>query len=116
MKHNYDTIRKLALDFRSERDWQQFHTPKDLAEGLTIEAAELLENFLWKTPDESRSPSPEVKKRIEHELSDILLFLIYLCQELDVDLFEAAADKIRHNAGKYPVEKSKGSNKKYTEL
>ena len=116
MKTDFETIRELALKFRRERDWEQFHSPKDLAEGLTIEAAELLENFLWKSPDESRKPSPAMKQRIEHELSDILMFLIFLCEELEIDIFEAAEKKIEHNREKYPVEKCRGSNKKYDEL
>jgi len=114
--YDLKSIQKKILDFRNERDWAQFHDPKNLAEALSIEAGELLENFLWKTTDQSRNLSPEELKNVKEELADIFIFLTYLSEEYKIDLLKEAGNKIAHNAAKYPVEKSKGSSKKYTAL
>ena len=116
MEDRFDKLKKMALSFRDERDWRQFHSPKNLAEGLSVEAAELLENFLWITPDQSRHLNEEKKSRIKPELADIFVFLIYLCEEMGVDLFDETEKKIEHNAQKYPLHKAKGNHKKYTDL
>ncbi|MBN1124990.1 MAG: nucleotide pyrophosphohydrolase [Sedimentisphaerales bacterium] len=116
MADRYEELKEKALSFRNKRDWQQYHSPKNLAEGLSVEAAELLENFLWISPEQSRNLSEEKKARIKPELADIFVFLIYLCEELEVDLFEETVKKIEHNAKKYPLHKAKGSHKKYTDL
>ncbi len=105
-----------ALAFRNERDWERFHDPKNLAEAITIETAELLENFLWATTDESRHMEGAKLGRVKNEVSDILIYIIYLCQALDIDLVKEARKKLQINRQKYPVEKSKGSSKKYTEF
>jgi NTP pyrophosphatase (non-canonical NTP hydrolase) len=106
-----------AVDaFAAERDWAQFHTPKNLAMGVAIEAAELMEHFLWSTGDESAAPDPARKTEIAHEMSDVLIYLLRLAQVLDVDLVAAATDKLEINRAKYPVEKAKGSAKKYLDL
>lgn len=110
---NFDEIKKAVLQFRDERDWRQFHDPKNLAEGITIEAAELLENFLWKTTEESREPSLLNKKNIQEEISDIFIYLIYLCEEFKYDIFQITQEKIEINKRKYPVDKSKGKSTKY---
>lgn len=113
---DFETLKEKLLQFRNERDWEQFHDPKNLAEGLTIESAELLENFLWKKTEQSRSLSEKEMQRVKEEIGDIFAFLIYLCHELDIDLFEAAGRKIDLNHIKYPVEKSKGRSTKYKDL
>ncbi len=109
-------IQKKIIAFRNERDWAQFHDPKNLAEALSIEAGELLENFLWKTTEQSRKLSSEELANVKHEIADIFIFLTYLCNEYKIDLLREIENKIAHNAAKYPVEKSKGSSRKYTEL
>ncbi len=107
---------KKILAFRNERDWAQFHDPKNLAEALSIEAGELLENFLWRTTEQSRNLTPEELKNVKEELADIFIFLTYLSEEYKIDLLKEVENKVAHNAAKYPVEKAKGSSKKYTEL
>ena len=110
------SIQQKIIAFRNERDWAQFHDPKNLAEALSIEAGELLENFLWKTTEQSRNLSSEELKNVKEELSDIFIFLTYLCEEYKIDLLREVEKKIALNEAKYPVEKAKGSAKKYTEL
>ena len=109
-------IQQKILAFRNERDWAQFHDPKNLAEALSIEAGELLENFLWKTTEQSRNLSAEELKNVKEELADIFIFLTYLSEEYKIDLLKEVEKKIAQNAAKYPVEKAKGSSKKYTDL
>jgi len=113
---DYEILKEKLLQFRAERDWEQFHDPKNLAEGLTIESAELLENFLWKKAEDSRNLSETEMQRAKEEIGDIFAFLIYLCHELDIDLFEATSQKIDLNQEKYPVEKAKGKSTKYKDL
>jgi dCTP diphosphatase len=111
-----EAIRKKIIAFRTERDWAQFHDPKNLAEALSIEAGELLENFLWKTTAQSRKLTAEELKNVKEELADIFIFLTYLCEEYKIDILAEVEKKIAMNEVKYPVEKARGSNKKYTEL
>jgi len=116
MTRKLEDLQKKILDFRNARDWKQFHDPKNLAEALSIEAGELLENFLWKTTEQSRNLSPEELKNVKEELADIFIFLTYLSAEYRIDLLEEVQNKIALNEAKYPVDKAKGSAKKYTEL
>ena len=102
--------------FRDARDWKQFHHPKDMAAGLAIEAAELMELFLWKNEQEQTEIVETKREQIEDELADIGMFLLELADNLNVDLLTAIEAKIEKNAEKYPVEKSKGRSAKYTEL
>jgi dCTP diphosphatase len=102
-------------DFANARDWQQFHSPKNLAAAMTVEAGEVLEHFQWLTEAESESLTAEKRREVELELADVLIYLVRLADRLDVDLIAAAARKIAINAEKYPVDQAKGSNKKYTE-
>jgi NTP pyrophosphatase (non-canonical NTP hydrolase) len=102
--------------FRDERNWLQFHNPKDMAAALAIEAAELQEIFLWKKPEEIDGIVQEKRGKIEEEMADVAIYLLELADLLQIDLLEAAATKLRRNAEKYPVEKAKGSSAKYTEL
>ena len=107
-----DVLRKFAAD----RDWGKFHSPKNLAMALSVEAAELLEKFQWLTEDASNNPSVAELAEIRDEIADVLIYLIRLADKLNVDLIDAAHAKIKTNESKYPVEKSRGNSKKYTEL
>lgn len=104
-----EVLSKLKA-FRDERDWAQFHNSKDLALALNIEAAELLELFLWKNADEAD------QERVKEELADIFSFAILLADKYDLDIKKIILDKIEVNAKKYPVSKAKGTAKKYDEL
>ena len=110
---DFREIEQKVIDFRNERNWNQFHQIKDLLLGLTIEVAELQELFLWKTEEQQTEID---KEKIKDELADIAIFLIYLCRQYNIDLPEAISEKLDKNEKKYPVDKSKNSNKKYTEL
>lgn len=103
-------LQKRMLAFRDARNWAQFHNAKELAVCLSIEAAELLEVFLWKQPHEAP------KERVSEELADVLGALLLIAKECDIDLYQAMVEKIAKNEVKYPIEKSRGSNKKYSEL
>ena len=105
----------LVRSFADARDWQQFHSPKNLAAAMTVEAGEVLEHFQWLTEAESESLSAEKRREVELELADVLIYLVRLADRLGIDLIAAAARKIAINAEKYPVDQAKGSNKKYTE-
>jgi len=104
-----DIIKALEM-FRNEREWQQFHNPKDLALAINIEAGELLECFLWKTAEEAK---PE---KVKEELADIFAFAFLLADKYGFDVKDIVLEKLRKNAEKYPVEKSKGVATKYNEL
>ena len=109
-------LRDLLRQFAAERDWDQFHSPKNLASALAVEAAELLERFQWLTEDQSRRLPPAELAKVREEMADVLNYLVRLADKLDVNLIDAAHDKIRLNAQKYPVEKSRGSARKYSEM
>lgn len=109
-------LRDSVRQFADERDWDQFHSPKNLATALTVEAAELLEHFQWLKEEESKQLSPQKLAEVQSELADVFIYLVRLADKLNVDLIAAANQKIAANAKKYPVEKSKGSSKKYTEF
>ena len=106
-----DALRKFAV----ERDWDQFHSPKNLASALAVEAAELLEPFQWLTEEQSKNLTPAQLAAVREEMADVLLYLIRLADKLDVDLVQSAQQKIEINARKYPVETARGSSKKFTE-
>jgi NTP pyrophosphatase (non-canonical NTP hydrolase) len=109
-------LRDALRAFAAERDWDQFHSPRNLAAALAVEAAELLEPFQWLTDEQSRELSPGSRAAVEQEMADVLLYLVRLADKLEVDLEQAARAKIALNAQKYPVEKACGSNRKYDEL
>jgi dCTP diphosphatase len=111
-----EELRDELRRFASERQWDQFHSPKNLAMALTIEAAELLEHFQWRTEAESVSLPPDVREKAILEMADVLLYLVRLADKLDANLIEAAKRKLVINAQKYPVSLAKGSAKKYTEF
>jgi dCTP diphosphatase len=102
--------------FRDARDWEKFHNPKDMAMAISIEASELLEHFLWKTPEETKHRISEKKQEITDEIADVAVYLFELADNLNINLLQAMDQKLTKNAEKYPVHKAKGSNKKYTEL
>jgi NTP pyrophosphatase (non-canonical NTP hydrolase) len=104
------------IDFRLKRDWEQFHNPKNLAISISLEAAELLENFQWQNLEESVKFARENKDKISDEVADLLIYIFYLCNDLGIDFIEAIDKKIEENNKKYPVNKSKGKSNKYNEL
>jgi NTP pyrophosphatase (non-canonical NTP hydrolase) len=97
------TLRDALREFAAARDWRQFHSPKNLAMAMIVEAAELVEHFQWATQEESRAPSPEKLADIRDEIADTLIYLVELADALDIDLIAAARDKIVKNALKYPA-------------
>ena len=109
-------LRDALRAFAAERDWDQFHSPRNLAAALAVEAAELLEPFQWLTDEQSRELSTEARAAVEQEMADVLLYLVRLADKLGVDLEQAARAKIALNGEKYPVEKARGSSRKYDEL
>ncbi|MEI8158193.1 MAG: nucleotide pyrophosphohydrolase [Burkholderiales bacterium] len=110
-----DLIQALR-DFARARDWQQFHTPKNLACALSVEAAELLEHFQWLTEAQSQALAAEKKAEVATEAADVFLYLLQLCDKLDIDLMAAAHAKMQVNAAKYPVPLARGTATKYTDL
>ena len=102
--------------FRDERDWMQFHQPKDMAAAITIEASELMEHFLWKSPGECEQRAATHREAIREEIADIAIYLFELADNLEINLLEAMAQKLEKNALKYPVAKARGTHQKYTEL
>ena len=106
----------IALKFRDDRDWKQFHNFKDMALSLALESAELLEVAQWRNGQELEDHARANKEAIGEELSDILFWVLEISHELQIDLGEAFKAKVAKNAAKYPVEKARGSAKKYTEL
>jgi dCTP diphosphatase len=113
--HDLDALRERLRSFAAARDWERFHSPKNLASALIVEAAELLEHFQWLTEDASRALPPSVKAEVATELADVLLYLVRLADTLDIDLHAAATAKIAANELKYPADKVRGSARKYTE-
>ncbi len=110
-----DVLRDLIREFVTERDWDQFHTPKNLATALAVEAAELLEHFQWlKTGAMDELPEPK-QEQIRHELADVLVYLIRLADKMDVNLHDAVIDKMKINREKYPAGKVRGDSRKYSE-
>ncbi len=114
--NEFDTLRQQLRSFAAERDWDQFHSPKNLAAALAVEAAELLEKFQWLTEAESQNLPPETLEGVRHEVADVLLYLIRISDKLGIDLIAAAQEKIAMNEKKYPVDLSRGSSKKYDQF
>lgn len=110
-----EELRIRISDFARERDWDQFHSPKNLSMALIVEAGELVEHFQWLKQSESFELAPEKFKAVEEELADILVYLVRIADQLGVDLISAANRKIKSNGAKYPVDLVRGSSKKYTE-
>jgi NTP pyrophosphatase (non-canonical NTP hydrolase) len=112
----FEIIKETLGDFAKERDWDQFHSPKNLSMALIVEAAELVEHFQWLTEEQSAGLSQRKIDEISEELADILIYLVRIADKLDVDLFTAVLKKIEKNSKKYPVEQAKGNARKYSEL
>jgi len=108
--NTWKELQTRLIEFRNERDWEQFHNPKDLALALSIEAAELNEVFLWKKAEEANL------EKVKEELADVFAYALLLAEKYDLDINEIVLNKIKKNGEKYPVSKSKGSAKKYTDL
>lgn len=104
------------LEFRKARDWEQFHSARNLAAALSVEVSELLEHFIWASDDQVPAIIADQRAAISAEIADIVILLTYLAHDLAIDIDAAVATKIESNAKKYPVEKARGSNKKYTDL
>jgi dCTP diphosphatase len=111
-----ESLRAQLKEFAAARDWDQFHSPKNLAMALSVEAGELLETFQWLTEAQSRALPPETLAAASDEVADVLLYLIRLCDQLGIDPIAAANRKLLANAKKYPADKARGNSKKYTEL
>lgn len=109
----FDPLMEDIIRFRDERNWKQFHNPKDLAISLSLEASELLENFQWKTSEEGIAANLE---NIKDEIADVVIYAMLMSNELGINLEQTIKEKIRKNNQKYPVNKSFGSSKKYTDL
>lgn len=108
--NEFNELTEVLIKFRNDRDWEQFHNPKDLAIALSVETGELLELFLWKDADQA-----DVNK-IREELADVLAYSLLLADKYKLDIGEIVKEKVKKNEVKYPVEKARGSAKKYTEL
>ena len=111
-----ESLREQLREFAAARDWDQFHSPKNLAMALSVEAGELLETFQWLSEEETRRLPPETLAAVSDEVADVLLYLIRLSDKLGIDPIAAANRKLLANATKYPVDKARGNSRKYTEL
>jgi dCTP diphosphatase len=110
-----DVLRERLRAFVRERDWEQFHSPKNLAMAMIVEAAELVEHFQWMTEQQSKDIDPAKREQVAQELADTFIYLLRMADVLSLDLIAAAHAKMDLNAQKYPAEKVRGSNAKYTE-
>lgn len=115
MKTYHELLKKLRI-FRQERNWEKFHKPKDLAMAAAIEAAELMQEFLWKTEDEVVAKTRSNPERYADEIADTVVYLMLLADDLGIDMFEAIENKMKKNAEKYPIDKCRGKATKYTNL
>jgi NTP pyrophosphatase (non-canonical NTP hydrolase) len=116
MGADIDALTRKLRAFAKARNWSQFHSPKNLACALSVESGELLENFQWLTDEESCHLTDIQKQAVAMEVADVLLYLVQLCDALDIDLVRAGHEKLVLNEKRYPVERARDSNKKYTEL
>jgi dCTP diphosphatase len=109
-------LMKKLRSFAKERDWEQFHSPKNLSMALAVEAAEIMEHFQWLTEEQSRNLDQKTLEKVKEEIADTQIYLARLADQLGVDPITAANEKLIKNASKYPIDKAKGSAKKYTDL
>ena len=115
-KSRVQELTNRIIKFRDDRDWKQFHNPKDVALSLCLEAAEVLEHFQWKNKEEIEKYVVEAKDHIGEELADVLYWVLLLSHDIDIDILDALDKKILKNESKYPVEKAKGKHTKYNNL
>ena len=111
-----DELREQVREFVRERDWEQFHSPKNLAMALSVEAAELMEIFQWLTEAQSRELDEESRAAADQEVADVFIYLVRLADQLGIDPLDAARRKLAENARKYPVDKARGHARKYDKL
>jgi len=116
MSAELECIKQQLREFAKERDWDQFHSPKNFSMALIVECAELVEHFQWLTDEQSKNLSAETLDEVSLEMADVLIYLIRLADKLDVDLLETVHRKMKLNAEKYPVDKAKGIAVKYNKL
>lgn len=116
MNQDLKDLTQSLRDFAREREWEQFHSPKNLASALAVEAAELLEIFQWLSENQSRELAAAQKEEVGQEAADVLLYLLQLCDKLDIDLLQAARAKLKANGLRYPVQSARGNSRKYTEF
>lgn len=116
MPNTIDVLTAEICDFRDAREWQQFHNPKELAVAITAEAGELLQHFVWQTPTQSEQRILDRKAEISEEIADVAILLFELAKNCEINLAQAIRKKLAKNEIRYPLEKAKASNKKYTEL
>ncbi len=115
LQNDLTEIREIVRQFVSERDWDKFHTPKNLATALSVEASELLEPFQWLVSGDKSELDEAKRTAIRHEMADVLVYLVRLADKLDVDLFEAVEEKMVLNRAKYPADQVRGDSRKYSE-
>ena len=114
-QNEVEELKLLLRKFAQERDWEQFHSPKNLSMALSVEASELLEHFQWMTDQSSYALGEAKQQLVSYELADVFIYLLRLCDQLNVDLMSVTKEKMKINNERYPVSKVKGSSKKYTE-
>lgn len=114
--NDINKLTETVVRFREERDWKQFHNPKDMALSLVLEATEVMEHFQWKNTEEVQEYIKEHKSDIGEELADVLYWVLLLSHDLDIDLVQEFQKKMKKNEKKYPVDKARGNHKKYNEL
>jgi dCTP diphosphatase len=110
-----ENLESAIRQFVSERDWEQFHSPKNLAMALSVEVSEVVEHFQWLTQEQSRNLPPEKLREIAQEIGDVMIYLVELSDQLGIDPIKAAAEKVRNNNSKYPADLVRGKAAKYTE-
>ena len=115
-QNDLDILKNHLREFADTRDWNQFHSPKNLCMALSVEVAEITEHFQWLTEEQSRNLPAQKREEVATELADTLLYLVRLADKLDIDLLSAALSKMETNNQKYPVDQSRGNAKKYTEF
>lgn len=115
MHQDFESIARKLRRFAEERDWDQFHSPKNLTMALNVEAGELLEHFQWLTQEQSQNLPPDKQSKVAEEIADIQVYLIRIADKLGIDILESVHAKIKQNEEKYPADKVRGSARKYTE-
>ena len=111
-----EELTKRIIKFRNDRDWKQFHNPKDVALSMVLEAGEVMEHFQWKDKEEVEEYLKQNKDGVAEEIADVLYYVLLMSHDLNIDIIEALDKKITKNESKYPVEKAKGNHKKYNEI
>ena len=116
MSNSLESLTREICAFRDARDWRQFHNPKELAVAITAEAGELLQHFVWQSPEQSEQRVRDRREELESEMADVAILLLELAHNCEINLAGAIRTKLARNEDRYPVGKAKGSNKKYNEL